>query len=45
VKHTLAQYGTAIVAPTKSHTFIDAIDDAMWDRESARRAAERKARQ
>lgn len=44
VKQTLKQYGAVLAAPTRSRTFVDALDDAMFDRESDRKAAAKKAR-
>jgi len=44
VKQTLNTYGAVLASPTKSRTFVDAIDDAMFDRESERKAAAKKAR-
>jgi hypothetical protein len=44
VKQTMQQYGAVLAEPTKSRTFIDALDDAMWDREAERKAAAKKPR-
>ena len=44
VNQTRKTYGGVLVNPTKSRTFIDAIDDAMFDQESERKAAAKKAK-